>query len=138
MTVWTEAVGFFRTHLETTFEDACTIVSTTSRGTFNPVTNRYTTPSETTAYTGACLIRPAGLGADPRDRADAEVVIGRYDIRIPFDQDTIVPDMIVTVTASTFDSGLVGKTMTVIAVDNDTYNTHRLVSAELNQGHGTP
>lgn len=138
MTVFTEGVAFFRTNLAATMEDACTIARTTSRGTFNTTTGRYATPAGSTVYTGACLIRPAGTGADVRARGDADIVIGRYDIRIPYTQDDLQPDDLLTVTASTFDTDLVGEVFTIIDITVDTYNTHRLLTVELNLGRGQP
>lgn len=137
MSIWTDAVPFFRTQFDAAMVDTCTVAAVTDRGTFNPATGRYSSPSGSDIYSGQCLIRPDQTFED-RERADAEVVVGRYTIIVPHDTVGIQPDDQVTVDTCTLDPGLVGEILTIREVGYDSHIARRVLSCELNLGRGRP
>lgn len=89
------------------FLSACTIVRDNGAPTFDPNTGSYTQPT-TTVYMGTCQIRPAERIGSDIQTGEREANVFDYEARLPVDTAVAVGDTL-TVTASTYDAGMVGK-----------------------------
>ncbi len=130
-------VAFFAARYAENLTETGTIDRITGRGTYNPATRRHAADTTDEKYSGPFQIRPY-LRAEHRQFVDAEQTIGRYLVLIPATVDDIEPEDVVTVTTSTYDSGLVGQTFTIVEFSFDAYPTIRPALAELRLGRGNP
>jgi hypothetical protein len=131
-----DAVSTFRTHWATRFVDTITFTRLTDRGTFNPATNDYDTPSSTTVYTGGALIRPASDGDTPENYGQTQQTTVLYDVYLPHDAGTFDLEDLGTVDASVSDTELVGQTLRVVSIEHDSYRTRTRLRCLLNLGAG--
>lgn len=104
------------------FSSTVTVTRRATVGSFNETTASWSAPSETTVYTGAALVRPMTATVDEAGRTST--AIDTYVVKLPVDTAVHVGD-VVTVTASTFDAGLVGVTLRVIDVPVDEWQVCR-------------
>lgn len=132
MSALTDRIGFFRTRWADELADSC-IVKRQTGSSFDSGTGQ-TTPSYTTQYSGACLVRPV-LREEGRsaDFGGQQTEYRRYSVFVPYDTDGLQPDDLVDVT-STRDGDLDGKQLVVRNVRTDTYNVVRELNCEDNQG----
>jgi len=77
-------------------------------------------------YQGSALVRPEA--ASRTEAGGEEIEIGRYLVKLPADTAVEAGDL-VTVTASTHDSGLVGQTMRILDVLADEWQICRKARA---------
>ena len=129
MSLQTDTAVWFRGQWATRFVDSVTIDRTTSRGSFNPATGAYDTPVEANQYTGNALIRP--MSTSDKQYGQRLDTRGVYLVAVPYDTTGIQLEDTVTVVASTLEPDLDGTTLTIVDVENDSYNTHRTLTAEL-------
>lgn len=130
------AVALFRSLRADRYVDTVTITDLTTRGTWNRTTKVYDTPATTTVYTGGALIRPGGLGIT--DRGETGETRADLLVYLPHTAHGILPGHQVTVDAihSLGDDDLLSEVFTVQSVQDDTYDTHKLVKCKLSQGGG--
>lgn len=137
MSIFTEAVPFFRTQYAAALADICTIRRGTGRGTFNTGTGAYDAPpAPTVVYTGACLARPSSSEALQEDRGQEAIQVVPYDIFLPDTVDTVEHDDEVTMD-TTLDGQLTGEVLLVVNVVRDSYDARRKLECELNLGGGS-
>jgi hypothetical protein len=135
MTATTDAVTALRTHWATRFIDAIDVTRVTGRGTFNETTLAYDTPADSSVYTGAALIRPGG--SDEQTQYGEQLTTGLpMVVYVPYGSAVFQVEDLVTVTACGFDADLVGRTMTVVAFDPDSYQTRQMLVCRLDLGGG--
>lgn len=120
MSVASDSLAFFRTQWTERFVDTCTVKRLTGNS-FNDSTGVYT-PTYTTQYSGACLVRPLtpGEGQFGQELVD----LRGYTVFVPHDEGDPLPDDLVDI-VSTFDGFLNGKQFVVRNVAGDTYDTVR-------------
>ncbi len=136
MSVASNTVPEFRLRWAGRFVDAVTILRVASRGTFNETTLAYDTPTDSSEYSGAALIRPMSPAAVTALFGE-QLVTGRiYSVFIPHDAGDFQPEDDVTVDTSDDDPTLVGKTMTVLTQQHDSYRTRIEVVCRLEEGPG--
>lgn len=138
MSAVSDAVTLFRAEWATQFVDSCTIDRTTGRGTFNTTTGGYDAPTNAQQYSGACRIRPMGEGESEKLFGQQQITEKVYTVELPYTVTSIQPDDLLTVTASTLDTSLVGVVLRVVGYGRSSYLTHRHVVAVENLGAGTP
>lgn len=125
-----QAIAYFRAEQEDLFRSTATI-KVKSGTTFDPVTGS-NTPTYTIRATGVpCLIRPRS--ASRGEVAETEATISRHEGKFPANTNIQVEDL-VDVTASTHDSGLVGKTFAVVERPLDDWQIARVVVLEVVEG----
>lgn len=135
MSLATDTLAFFRTHWADRMVDTCTIVNRV-KGAVNTTTGVYV-PTDTTLYTGACLVRPQSASAT---QAGEELVEQRgYLVVIPWNTTAVVVDglgieEVIVKVDSTRDLLLDVKELVVRNVRTDSYNTARKLDCEDNQG----
>ena len=120
MSVASDSLAFFRTQWTGRLVDTCTVKRITSTS-FNDSTG-VRTPTYTTQYTGACLVRPLAPGSAEFGQELAE--LRGYTVFVPYDETDPLPDDLVDI-VSTFDGFLNGKQFVVRNVAGDTYDTVR-------------
>ena len=110
--------------------DACTVTRPGTR-TYDPVTQQYTTPSQT-VYSGPCRIK-IWRGQDEQ-AAEAEINVQRYYLDLPLG-DT-APDVrrrdTVTITAS-LNAALVGRVLILTNAEAETTDTAFRITCEYEQ-----
>jgi hypothetical protein len=142
VSVASDHVAFFRTQRTDRYIDTVTITDLTSRGSWNRTTKQYGTPSTTTVYTGGALIRPAGAavsgatGAGAVGRGKQAEVLFDFFVYLPVTATGVQVGNVVTVDATLLASDLVGVTMSVQSIENDSYETRRTLECKLSQGGG--
>ena len=129
MSIASDALTFFRTEWADRLVDSCVVKEETGTS-FNSGTGVYT-PTYTTRYTGACLVRPAS--ESDASYGQRLVVVFSHVVSIPWNQNTVTVNDLVDVT-STFDGKLNGKQFIVRGIPTDTYTTHRILLCQDNQG----
>jgi len=129
MSLASDTLPFFRTQWATRFTDTCVVKEETGR-TLNTTTGIYT-PTYTTRYSGACLVRPASES----DAAYGQQLVVVFDhvVMIPWDETAPAVNHLVDITSAT-DPKLTGKQMIVRGIPGDTYTTHRILLCQENQG----
>ena len=120
MSVASDSLAFFRTQWTDRFVDTCVVKRITSTS-FNDSTG-VRTPTYTTQYSGACLVRPLTPGS--AEFGQELVELRGYTVFVPHDEGDPLPDDLVDIT-STFDGFLNGKQFVVRNVAGDTYDTVR-------------
>jgi hypothetical protein len=134
VTIATDHVTFFRTERTARYVDTVTITDKTSVGTWNRATKVYDTPTNSTVYTGAALLRPAS--ATTTNRGEQGEVLYDFTLYLPDTATGIGVGNTVTVDASLLATDLVGAELTVQDVGNDSLETHRAIQCLLSQGGG--
>ena len=140
--VASDSVAFFRTARADRYVDTITVKDRTTRGTWNRTTKQHATDTTSTVYTGSALIRPAGAavtgatGAGAVGRGLQGEVLFDFFIYTPVTATGIGVGNTVTIDASLLAADLVGATMTVQSVENDSYETRRTFKCLLSQGGG--
>lgn len=129
MSVAADTLALFRAEWESRLVDSC-VVKRETGASFNASTG-VTTPTYTTQYNGACLIRP--MGPAFADFGEREVAFRRYLLFVPYDTDDPAAGDLVDVT-STRDLNLNGKQLVIRNLRADTYNTARRYECEDDQG----
>lgn len=135
MTTTTDAVVALRTHWTTRFIDTVAVERVTSRGTFNATTLAYDTPSEGAIYTGAALVRP-GDNIDRSQYGDQLVTGLPILVYVPHDAAVFQVEDSIEVTACGYDAELVGKTLTVVGFEYDSYQTRQRLVCRIELGSG--
>lgn len=135
MSVASDHVPVFRDLWADRFVDTASITDLTDRGTYNPATLQYDTPSTSVVYSGGVLIR-ATKGDQIEERGMSGEMLYTHTILLPHSATGISVGNTVTVTASVYDPDLVGAVLTVQSVHQDTYNTRRELRCLLSQGRG--
>ena len=136
MSMATKHVSFFRTHWTDRLVDACTIARLTARGAINSTTLVYDSPTNPQQYTGACLIRARPIAPIPTEFGQQSETRVEYDVYLPHTATGILPDDLITVTASVTDAEMMGKVLKVVSVSVDSYRVKTHIKAELNIGTG--
>lgn len=137
MTLATSHIDLFRNEWAERFVDACTIDRTTDRGPLNQGTLQYDSPTISNIYAGPCLVRPMARSGSP-DYGQEQIARKAYEVMLPFNANGIEPQDRITITASVKETALVGAVLTAFYEQKDSWNTHRLIVAELNEGGGNP
>ena len=113
-----------RTAYQGVMTTTVTVTRGTGSGTFNPATLSYHPSTQTTVYTGPCLMRPVGKPGHSTGQPEEMAAMLAYQYLIKFPANTPVQrGDAVTVTGSTYDSTLVGVTVWVADVDSDEWQT---------------
>lgn len=133
MPVLDAAIDFFRSRWTSRFTDSCVINRTTARGTYNPTTKAYDSPTITEIYAGVCLIRPGSPGTTVFD--ERLETTHDYHLFLPHTATGIEPEDRVTVNV-TEDPDLTALTLVVESVSADAFLTRRHVGLRLDQGGG--
>lgn len=113
------AIENFRRKQEALFRDACTIKRASGEPEFDEESGSYETPTPTGIYSGACQARPAGglVGTDVV-AGDRELRLKDLVLKLPVNTAVMENDVVV-MTASTYDSGLIGRTYRITDVLRD-------------------
>lgn len=130
MSVWTDTLSTFRSLFDAAMVDTVTVTRTTSRGTLNTTTGRYT-PTTVTVHSGAALIRPAGHGTVTFGEENLEV--SRPIVLLPSSVGRIEPEDVITVTASPQNPQLVGAVLVVREVQEDSHDARAKVIADFDR-----
>ena len=90
------------------------------------------TPTYSTVYTGPGKVQRSGrqTTARPTDVGEAEVFLSRLEVHVPVSVVGVSTDDLVTVTASTMDPELVGKSFHVRQESHKTFQTARRFGVE--------
>lgn len=116
-----------RAKAESLMVDACTVKHPTAL-----VTDQETgavTPTYTTVYTGKCKVQVPSTETTPHttDVGEASVLVGHLELHLPMSVTTVSPNDLVTVTTSTQDPDLVGRTFRLRGPSHKTYLTARRI-----------
>jgi hypothetical protein len=121
-------IGRMRTRQAQLFDTTVTFTRDVAPGSFDPVVAGYAPATPQTVYSGAALVRSTSGG---RPAGEHVVTAGEqteesdgFDVKLPTSADVRVGD-IGTVTASTYDTALVGKSMRVLQVTADEWQMSR-------------
>ena len=117
------------------FIDTAAIVRTTGRGTYNPATLKYDSPTTPTVYSGPALVRPGD--SDTTVFGEANRTHHEFYVYLPHTATGVEPDDRATVTVPG-DTDLNGKTLIVEQIYADAYIPRRKVGCRLDQGTGNP
>lgn len=117
------------------FIDTVTFVRSTGRGTMNTSTLLYSGSSEDEVYSGVALVRPVKT-TDERAFGQQQTSGIELDVFMPHDAGDFQPEDLGTIDSVVFDSDLNGKTMRVIEVEYDSFQTRTRVRCRLNIGAG--
>lgn len=123
------AIARFRRRQADLFRDEASVERPTGTGTLDPVTGEWTPDPPTQIYDGACLIRGQRWEAAEVMVGGTEALLPHLQAKFPVDTD-VRKDDLVTVTASTFDAGLVGESFRVRDPHNDGWQISRWVILE--------
>lgn len=107
--------------------DACTVTRPGAYGAPDETTG-VAARTSTTVYTGVCRVKPEPPGE--QTAGEREVVTRRFVVFLPVTVDGVAVGDVVTVTASVFDTGLVGAALTVVGVPVGSHLTARRLLAE--------
>ena len=115
---------------ESLMVDTCTVARVTGEST-NEDTG-VVTPTTSTVYTGRCRIQQSQLGADsvPANPGDAAVRLVAFEVQLPMSVEGIRVHDRITVTASTLDPDLVGRTFVVLGLAHKTHMTARRLQVQ--------
>jgi hypothetical protein len=111
------------------FTSTGSITRETAPGSINPTTGVYTPPTTSNVYTGVCSVRPAGNVGSDVQAGEVEVRSGDFVVRLPVNT-VVKKDDVVAVTASTYDSGLVGRKFRITDVPADDLQIARVAMLE--------
>lgn len=107
--------------------DACTVTRPGAYGAPDETTG-VATRTSTTVYTGVCRVKPEPPGE--QTAGEREVVTRQFVVSLPITVDDVAVGDVVTVTASVYDTGLVGAALTVVGVPVGSHLTARRLLAE--------
>ncbi len=115
-----------RAAAERSMIDTCTVQRTTgeSEGPGGVIT-----PTTSTVYTGACRVQVRAETGTQSDVGEASLILTRHEIHLPISAVGIREGDVVTITASTNDPDLVGRTYAVRDVLTKSEATARRVTA---------
>lgn len=116
-----------RHHENMVLSNECVITRTTSEGQVDPGTGVFSRDKET-IYSGPCLVRPALRDYRPVQFGGQEVIVNKYDIRLPQNTNCSKDDIIEVTKAE--DSSLIGRQFIIRDVQFDEWQTVRKVIAE--------
>lgn len=120
------AIARFRSRQKALFRDECEITrASEEEPTFNEATGEYETPNPTEVYEGPCLLRPAGglVGTDVI-AGEREVRLSDYVLKLPANTPVRSNDS-VSLTVSTYDDDLVGRSYRITDVLRDGWQIAR-------------
>lgn len=124
------AVARFREKQAEQFSDTANVVRPVGEPDFDPDTEQYTQDAVTIYSDEPCKIRPASVRGEHRDEiGETNVGTPDYDGKFAVNADFQRGD-VVTVTASLYDSSMVGKTFTVKQAPADAWQIARVVTLE--------
>ncbi len=142
MSLQTDTVGLFRNQWSSRFVDEVDVLRHNPAGeTFNETTGKHEGGTPTTVLAGAgtpnALIRPGSGEEDEEQLALEQRTYSGYDVHFAFDVPLFEIEDRIVVTASPSEPDLDGKTLVIVAIIFDGYNTHRRVVTELDLGRGS-
>lgn len=113
------AVARGRRAAERRFTEECTITEPATRA-WSEAANDYVETAGATVYAGACQVKAENVQVREVDAGEREVGVVAWSVHLPithamYDTATVGRGQSVTVTTSTADAGLVGKSFTVLA-----------------------
>ena len=141
MTHLAGSVSLFRTQWAGRFVDEVDVVRFGVGGTFNRTTGVYDGATEPPVLSGGgspnALIRP-GSGEEDEEllRIEQQTFAG-YDVYLAHDSPTFDVEDRVVVIASVSETELVGKSLRVVSIQLDSFNTRRSLITELDLGRGS-
>lgn len=112
-----------RTKQEALYSSTVAVTRDGGPGAIDSATASYAAPTTTTIYTGAALVRPDS--DHDVTTGETSVELSDFVVKLPVDTAVAIGDT-VTVTASTYDTGLVGVTLRVLHVDADEWQIARV------------
>jgi hypothetical protein len=128
----TSAVLAGRRAAEALMVDTCTIRRVTGQATDD--TTGKVTPTYSTIYSGKCKLQALGsqgqAPARPHSIAEAQVFLQQIELHVPMSVTGVQADDLVTVTASSLDADLVGRTWHVRALSHKSFQTARRFGLE--------
>ena len=128
------ARAYFERRQADLFRDTATVTRPGEGGTLNPVTGVWTPAATTVVYSGPCLIRGFAWEGTDVQYGDQEVRLRRARAKFPVNTPIRLDDVVVP-TASTYDSGMVGKSFRVTDVPNDGWQISRwTIIEEITEG----
>ena len=129
MSVASDSLAFFRTQWTGRLVDTCTVKRITSTS-FNDSTG-VRTPTYTTQYSGACLVK--SLAAGSTEFGQELVETRGYIVFVPYTETDPLPDDLVDITSTaTYDSFLNGKQFVVRNIGAESNVTvRRLICQEV-------
>lgn len=91
----------------------------------------HTTPTYSTVYSGPGKIQQGGAASGrPHELGEASVQLVTFQLHLPVSATGVQVDDVATVTASTLDPDLVGKSFTIRSVAHKTFLTARRMDVE--------
>jgi hypothetical protein len=105
--------------------DACAVTRQT--GSSTDTDTGVVTPTYSTIYTGKCKVQQSTPASGPTEVGEAAVFVSQLQLHVPVNATTalIAPDDLATITASSLDSGLVGKVFHLRAPAHKSFATAR-------------
>ena len=125
----------FRLQWAGRFIDTVTFTRAATRGTFNETTGVYEIATPDAVYSGVCLVRPSG-DAKAVDYGEESVTTILLDIFVPHDAGTFDIEDTGVIDAAIWNPDLVGRILTVVDIDVDSYHTRQRVRCLVNLGEG--
>lgn len=110
------------------YRSECQIARASGPKVFDPETGDTVQPTRT-VYLGVCQFRPAGYVGRDAEAGQREVRFLASVVKLPPDTDVARNDLL-TVTASTYDPGLVGRTFRVTDVPGNDWQVAREAMVE--------
>ena len=130
MTIATGATLMGRKQAEALMESTCTVTKVAT-GSIDPATGLATTTT-TTVYTGKCRVRWSSRDAMEADAAGQILAVQTLTVSLPVvGSGTVLPDMLLTITANALDTSLVGVVFRVKGIQFQTFGTARRLQVEV-------
>lgn len=142
MSLQTDSVVLFRQQWASRLVDEVEVLRYSDAGeTFNETSGQHEGGTPTTILSGGgspnALIRPGSPEEETETFPQELRTYSGYDVYFAFDAPTFEVEDRIVVTTSLTEPDLDGKTLTILAILLDGYNTRRRVMAELDLGRGS-
>lgn len=122
-------IAQLRNLTEAAMVDACEI-RRQGTTTLNTTTGTATQAAGTLVYSGKCRVAPSGPSASVQTVGNRDIPYQYVIVYIPIDSDFVKKDDLVTITAATYDTTMVGEVFRVTGVNFGTYAASRSMSCQ--------
>lgn len=133
MSLNADEIAGMRSTVSAALPDTCTIKRETAQGAYNHAILQHGAPTVATQYTGACRVRSIIARAYPAQIGERDEVLAHYVATVPFDTASIDVNDFLTVTASPYDTSLVGEEFRILEVELGSWTLGRRLLLEKRQ-----